>query len=177
MKILISFLIFTINNSFSTKLLRRELKDYDLALCNDGSTAAYFYDQDVRAAGRKVLVYLPDGGHCTSGEQCRERCEESSPETCTNSKDTFMSLSDGIWSSNHDDNPFSDHFKVYIHYCTNDDFSGTRSASRLTGNYHFHGKHVLTAVLQDLVATFGIDRAAEMVLAVRGGGQGCRLQL
>ena len=49
-------------------------------------------------------------------------------------------------------------------------FEGTRSASRLTGNYYFHGKHVLTAVLQDLVATFGIDRAERFVLAGSGAG-------
>ena len=45
MRIIISFLICTIHHSLSTKLLRRELKDYDLAVCNDGTRAAYFYDQ------------------------------------------------------------------------------------------------------------------------------------
>ena len=49
-------------------------------------------------------------------------------------------------------------------------FKGTRSASRLTGNFHFHGKHILTSVLQDLVANFGIDRAGEMVLVGSGAG-------
>ena len=42
-----------------------------------------------------------------------------------------MELSDGIWSSNRDDNPFSDYFKVYIHYCSNDDFSGEILASHV----------------------------------------------
>ena len=45
MRIIISFLISTIHPILSTKLLRRELKDYDLAVCNDGSRASYFYDQ------------------------------------------------------------------------------------------------------------------------------------
>ena len=49
---------------------------------------------------------------------------------------------------------------------------GTRTASRLTGNYNFHGRHILTAVLQDLVANFGIDRAERLVLA--GSGSGAR---
>ena len=56
MKILFYFLALHINNSLSTKLLKRELKDYDLAVCNDGSTAAYFYDQ-VRTISSSLYVY------------------------------------------------------------------------------------------------------------------------
>lgn len=171
MNILLAFFfINSLSRTYSTKLLRRELQGYPLAKCNDGTTAGYFYDQDVLSAGQKVLVYLPDGGHCDSAEDCKERCSDTSPESCTTAENNVMDLSDGIWSSSQDDNPFSDYFKVYIHYCTNDDYSGTRSASRLTGNYYFHGKHVLTAVLQDLVATFGIDRAERFVLAGSGAG-------
>ena len=35
-----------------------------------------FYTKDVLSAGQKVLVYLPDGGHCDSAENCKERWEE-----------------------------------------------------------------------------------------------------
>ena len=56
MKILFYFLALHIRNSLSTKLLKRELKDYDLAVCNDGSTAAYFYDQ-VRTISLSLYVY------------------------------------------------------------------------------------------------------------------------
>ena len=98
----------------------------------------------------------------------------------------MLELSEGIWSEA-EDNPFSDHFKVYIHSCSNDDFSGgatntltikytrnlgTRSASRLTSDLYFHGHHILTSVLQDLVATFGINKADSVVLA--GSGSGAR---
>lgn len=47
-----------------------------------------------------------------------------------------MDLSDGIWSSSQDDNPFSDYFKVYIHYCTNDDYSGEFETESLTTHHH-----------------------------------------
>ena len=100
-----------------------------------------FYTKDVLSAGQKVLVYLPDGGHCDSAEDCQDRwdqgdqispniitpcyrCSDTSPESCTTAENNFMDLSDGIWSSSQDDNPFSDYFKVYVHYCTNDDYSG-----------------------------------------------------
>ena len=108
-----------------------------------------FYTKDVLSAGQKVLVYLPDGGHCDSAEDCKERCginmtvtkydhtmlcyrcSDTSPETCTTAENNFMDLSDGIWSSSQDDNPFADYFKVYIHYCTNDDYSGEFEAEDL----------------------------------------------
>ena len=53
------------------------------------------------------------------------RCSAASPDrqTCTGPSHTVLELSEGIWSEA-EDNPFSDHFKVYIHSCSNDDFSG-----------------------------------------------------
>ena len=55
------------------------------------------------------------------------RCAPDSPdrETCTGPSVQVLELGDGIWSDTaHEDNPFSDHFKVFIHSCSNDDFSG-----------------------------------------------------
>lgn len=53
------------------------------------------------------------------------RCSVSSPDrqTCTGPTETVLELSEGIWSEA-GDNPYTDHFKVYIHSCSNDDFSG-----------------------------------------------------
>jgi len=155
-----------------TQLLKRELKDYDLAKCNDGTPAAYFHDQDVRSAGRRVLIYLPDGGDCSSVDECNKRCDRSSPERamCTSPEDSTIEKDEGFWSNNPNENPFADYFKVYVHYCSSDDFSGTRGASRSTGNLFFHGKHIITSTLQDLVATFGIDRAESVVLVGSGAG-------
>ena len=36
----------------------------------------------------------------------------------------MLELTEGIWSSDAETNPFADYFKVYIHSCSNDDFSG-----------------------------------------------------
>jgi len=155
-----------------TRLLKRELSDYDLAKCNDGTPAAYFHDQDVRSAGSRVLIYLPDGGDCSSVEECNNRCAKSSSERamCTSPEKSVLEKDDGFWSNNPNENPFADYFKVYIHYCSSDDFSGTRGASRSTGNLFFHGKHIITSTLQDLVARFGIDRAESVVLVGSGAG-------
>ena len=55
---------------------------------------------------------------------------------------------------------------MVLHYCSSDDYSGTRVAGNLT----FHGKEILTAAVQDLVSTFGIQRAESVVLAGSGAG-------
>lgn len=176
MKILSTFLLLHSHLTSSVKLLRRELTGYPLAKCNDGSIATYYHDQDVRRAGERLMIYLADSGHgpCSTADDCKKRCAPGSPDkqSCSASKDTVLELRDGIWSSNSDDNPFADYFKVYIHSCTNDDFSGTREASRLTGNLYFHGKHIVTSMLQDLVSTFGVNKASSVVLV--GSGSGAR---
>ena len=119
------------------------------------------------------------------------RCSADSPDlgSCTAAAETVLELTEGIWSSDAETNPFADYFKVYIHSCSNDDFSGetfryyvgnryyfccegTRTSSRLTSDLYFHGKHILTSALQDLVASFGINTAERVVLA--GSGSGAR---
>ena len=80
-----------------------------------------------------------------------------------------MELEGGVWSSEAT-NPLNDHFRVRLHHCSSDDYSGSRGASAATGGLHFQGSNILTAVLQDLVATFGINRAESLVLAGTGAG-------
>jgi len=150
-------------------LLKRDLSGYELAKCNDGTLGAYYHDQDARAAGSKVLIYLPDGGDCSTVGDCRERCKKD-PARCSSPSNPVLEQSDGIWSSNITENPFADYFKIFIHYCSSDSFAGTRGDSSSTGNIYFHGKHILTATLQDLVARFGIEKASSVVLAGSGSG-------
>ena len=54
------------------------------------------------------------------------RCSADSPDlgSCTAAAETVLELTEGIWSSDAETNPFADYFKVYIHSCSNDDFSG-----------------------------------------------------
>jgi len=118
------------------------------------------------------MIYLPDGGQCASVEDCRERCGEGGEgqSKCTSPQQQFLEKNEGIWSSDFEVNPFVDHFKVYLHYCTSDNYAGTRGASRATGNLFFHGKHVITAMLEDLSLKFGLDTAASLTLVGTGSG-------
>ena len=49
-------------------------------------------------------------------------------------------------------------------------FSGTRSASENTGDMFFHGKHVITAALEDLTSKFGLAKARSITLVGTGSG-------
>lgn len=153
-------------------LLRRNLTDYSLAKCNDGSPAAYFYQEDTRRSRDKVLVYLPDGGDCSSLNECQERCSKTHSLCSGPTSDVMKMDNSGIWHSDSTINPLADFFKVSLHYCSSDSFAGSRGGSKSTGNIFFHGKHILTATLQDLVKRFGLADARQVVLA--GSGSGAR---
>ena len=51
---------------------------------------------------------------------------------------------------------------VYVPYCSSDLYSGTASASSETGNRIFHGKHIVKAVLDDLIANTWITQAEQV---------------
>jgi len=156
----------------TTTLIRQDLTDYDLARCNDGSAAAYFYQQDIGLVGSDVLLYLPDGGSCGTLTACSERCGEPSRpyEGCTAPDSQVLERTGGIWSDDGLVNPFSHHWKVVLHYCSSDNYAGTRGASSSTGNLYFHGKHILTAALDDLSTRFGLENARSLTLLGTGSG-------
>ena len=53
-------------------------------------------------------------------------------------------------------------FSVYLPYCSSDLYSGTASASTETENRIFHGKHIVKAVLEDLIANTWIAQAEQV---------------
>ena len=64
--------------------------------------------------------------------------------------------------------------QVYLPSCTLDDFSGARGPIRGSDGDRiwFHGRHIFSSLLRDLVANFGIDQAESIVLI--GSGSGAR---
>ena len=60
--------------------------------------------------------------------------------------------------------PSSDYIilSVYVPYCSSDLYSGTASASPETGNRIFHGKHIVRAVIEDLIANTWIAQADQV---------------
>eukprot|EP00094_Tigriopus_californicus_P009354 TCALIF_09019-PB protein Name:"Protein of unknown function" AED:0.11 eAED:0.12 QI:206/0.75/0.66/1/1/1/9/985/816 len=155
----------------SVLMQRSSLEKYDLAQCNDGSTAAYFYDQDDAAKGNaKILIYLPDDAgtrECSTAQGCQLKCQEN-PQRCTSNERPSIQMDDGIWSQDKRNNPFADHFKVLLPSCSSDEFGGTRGRSDETGGMIFHGRHIFSSLLRDMVANHNMGKAQEIVLVGSG---------
>merc|ERR1712013_257235 len=155
-----------------TTLYRGDLSSYPLALCNDGTTATYYYSGDIQTSG-KLLLYMQGGGACGSVEECARRCNnQESAFRCTTSNNQTIDESYTFWSSDQDKNPpFHDFAKVFMHYCSSDAWQGSRDAGEETGGYHFHGKDIVNAILDDLIATkINIDQMEQVVLLGTSAG-------
>ena len=77
-----------------------------------------------------------------------------------------------MWSNDPAVNPpFHDFFKVNVPYCSSDAYSGTRSASADTGNFAFHGKFIVRAIIEDLIASNSwLTKATQIVLIGSSAG-------
>jgi len=166
---------------------RQSLHEYSLAQCSDGSSAAYYIDKDTSNSEKRVMIYFDNSVDsfqntiepCTSVDECLNICENH-PDACSAPVDATRILQDGLWSRETANNPFANYFKVYVPSCSLDDFSGARGPLRgSNGNQiYFHGRHIFSSLLRDLVANYGIDQAENIVLVgsgsgARGVGHGC----
>jgi len=155
-----------------TVLYRGDLSSYPLALCNDGTTATYYYSGNIQTSG-KLLLYMQGGGGCGTVEECSRRCNsQDSAFRCTTSTDQTLNQTYTFWSNDQETNPpFHDFAKVFMHYCSSDTWQGSRDASEETGGYHFHGKDIVNAILDDLIATkININQMEQVVLLGTSAG-------
>merc|ERR1719431_2128137 len=109
-----------------TVLYRGDLSGYPLALCNDGTTATYYYSGNIQTSD-KLLLYMQGGGGCGTVEECSRRC--NSPDSafrCITSNDTTLNQTYTFWSNDQNTNPpFHDFAKVFMHYCSSDTWQGS----------------------------------------------------
>ena len=170
--LLVVFVLILLYLGPDTTLYRGDLSSYPLALCNDGTTATYYYSGDIQTSG-KLLLYMQGGGACGSVEECARRCNnQESAFRCTTSNNQTIEESYTFWSPDQDTNPpFHDFAKVFLHYCSSDGWQGSRDAGEETGGYHFHGKDIVNAILDDLIATkINIDQIEQVVLLGTSAG-------
>ena len=151
-------------------LVLRELQDYPLALCNDGTPATYHYTQG-DLENPYMLIYLQGGGACESAQSCEHRCQGGNA-LCTADTAQSKDKEKTMWSTEQEENPAFHHFgKVYVHYCSSDVWSGTRSASADTNNFFFHGKHIVEAVVKDIIKHKpNVESMKQMVLIGTSAG-------
>jgi len=139
---------------------------FPLAKCNDGTQANY-YHQPGEPHG-KFVINLQGGAFCGTVESCNDRCAHT--DLCTAQTDQEIEMQRPL--AGLDNEPYFDYWHVFVHYCSSDVWSGTRAASQETGGYNFYGKHIVSAVLEDLSARFGLLEASHIVLT--GGSAGAQ---
>ena len=58
------------------KFVKRSLASYELAKCNDGTPANYYYSDDLLHA-TKLVINLQGGGACYDKQGCQNRCADA----------------------------------------------------------------------------------------------------
>merc|ERR1719433_9113 len=141
----------------------RFLEEYPLALCNDGSPAAYYYSKGAQGSNL-WLVFLEGGMWCWDEESCRPGFHGTSSST------KFVRTPQGLawWASklhglfDAKSSPLAQTHIAYVRTCSNDAFLGdtsptSRSTARsLFERWHFRGSRIVEAVFLDLGARTGL---------------------
>merc|ERR1712142_868453 len=152
-------------------LTRKELSDYPRAVCNDGSNATYYYSDNAFSADH-LLIYLQGGGSCQDVQSCNLRCNNpDSAFRCTAPQDETVPAALNFLLEDEDLNPpFYDFGKIYVPYCSSDIWIGTADASPANGNYFFHGKDIVRAVVDDLKKATNMAGMNQIVLLGTSAG-------
>jgi hypothetical protein len=133
----------------------------DMATCNDGTSAGFYY-----AAGSDPslwLVYLQGGLWCYDQESCLERASKGPQQISSKSWGT-TTTQDGIFDTDASNNPFAAANKVYIPYCSSDAWLADMSTEDTLAVYGFawafRGRRIIAATITALQAEFGLGAAA-----------------
>lgn len=148
------------------------------AICNDGTPAAYIFRPGVGRGAHRWIIYLEGGGSCYSGSDCLDRYNKT-PVYMTSRNFTdgqvYKRTLEGIKSADPTQNPdFYDANLLQLVYCSSDTWSGDTAAdpnaqSGDVTHWHFRGKKIIQAVLQDMSAQ-GLASADEVFLMGSSAG-------
>lgn len=128
---------------------RRVVKDAQarLAICNKGDDFAYYVRRGTGTGSNKWIVFLKGGGSCMNAAECRHR-----GKVFTMAPTEPTRKPGGIFETDQSRNPrFYNWNQIYLYYCSSDVWIGDREASEETGNLHFRGARIITAVFEDLM--------------------------
>lgn len=154
----------------------RFLDEYPLALCNDGSPAAYYYRPGLGWSPRRWLVFLEGGGWCwdqatcSSGWAKRHSSSKSWPRTEEEVEKWSRRLTTGIFNNVH--SPLADARIAYVRQCSNDAYMGDASPPHAL--LHFRGRHIIDAVFRDLRFRTGLGERKGDLLVYAGCSSGAR---
>jgi hypothetical protein len=168
----------------TARIHKLNLGTYPEAVCNDGSRGYYLRRTGFGGGSKRWLIYLEGGGSCGSKATCNERwaTKRGLMRTTPQADGDVAELdATGIKSPLEVENPyFFDANYVQLGYCSSDGWSGDNPATTVGGNevtrFHFRGRAIALAVVQDLIATAQLGQADEvLLLGSSAGGLGTTL--
>lgn len=126
------------------------------AICNDGSQAIMFIQRAATVAGEQNWSINFQGGGGCIGEDCAARWCSGGDDRMTSSSAPNGSEFEGIFSQDQA-NLRPDANKVFLHYCSSDNFAGQRSDVIIAATdtvpefrIHFQGANILNAAMDSL---------------------------
>mmetsp|Transcript_107808 Transcript_107808/g.300555 ORF Transcript_107808/g.300555 Transcript_107808/m.300555 type:complete len:405 (+) Transcript_107808:188-1402(+) len=155
------------------------LEDYPLAICNDGSPAAYYY-RPGRPGTRRWLVFLEGGMWCWDAASCRKGVRglpTSAPFPRTvNAIRRWADKMQGLFDA--EKSPLAENTNfAYVRACSNDAFLGDVSPkeNKTPGvRLHFRGKRIMEGVFTDLRRRFGMGDEDSDLVVYGGCSSGAR---
>ena len=148
------------------------------ALCNDGTTPAFWVRPGSGSGAARWVIWLEGGGECADQTQCAMRAQ-SSPDLLT-SNGFKAGDGVGVLSPNATTNPLLYNANtVLVHYCSSDDWSGNYTTTHTFSpsdptTWNFQGRRIALAAVRSL-NELGLGFAAAQQILLGGtsaGGEG-----
>jgi len=118
-----------------------------LALCNDGSPAAYYFRPGAESHRRKWILYLDSNGECIP----EYICGNGVPSRTSNGLPDRIKTG-GLTSTSSYLNPdFASFNHVIVHYCSMDEYAGNSARKFQYRDSHFRGHQIIDGVIEDLM--------------------------
>jgi len=137
------------------------------AVCNDGSPAAYYFQQGSGSSIHDWVLHFEGGGRCASVVECNDHAAQH-----TSSVDWEPSLlGEGILSDIYSENPYfyqSNH--VFLRQCSSDGWLGTQKVGIGWNAYEFRGSLIFKRVMTDLINNHVMDQAQNVLLSGASSG-------
>jgi len=160
------------------------LEQYPLAICADGSPAAYYYREGIEKS-RRWLIFLEGGGWCWDEASCNNLWNQGGKNEAMSSMQFARSEEDIARWISHDGifhetkSPFADANFIFVRLCSGDAFMGDYSPPDMSirthsQRWHFRGKRILDAVFRDLQDNRGLGSTPGDLVIYGGCSAGAR---
>jgi hypothetical protein len=138
----------------------------DGAQCLDGTPGAYYHRPGKDSGANKWYIHHQGGGWCESLTDCRGRANGDLGSSKAYPKDA--DLGGGYFSTDPKENPQMYNWNsVFLRYCDGGSFSGSNSSTTMVQGMelHWRGKHILKAMIDDLLNNRGLAKATDIVIS------------